>query len=124
MTEISTINYSKTYVVTIYTGLHIGYLSENNDYTITDVENIVDDFILNNNVCVTITPTQYRYPGGNENGVAIGIINYPRFPKKFKEIDDIAMKLATKLMIELKQNRVTIVNQIETLTLNNKIIRK
>jgi len=26
--------------------------------------------------------------------VAIGLINYPRFPKRIREIDDIAMKLA------------------------------
>lgn len=112
--------YCNTYIVTIYTGLHEGYSKSNRDYSITDVEEIVDEFILDNDVCVTITPTQYRYPGGNENGVAIGMINYPRFPKLESKIDEESIKLANTLLTRLKQNRITIVRPKDTITLTNK----
>lgn len=29
-------------------------------------------------LCVTVTPTTYVYTGGEEDGVIVGLINYPR----------------------------------------------
>jgi hypothetical protein len=31
-------------------------------------------------LCVTVTPTNYIYKGGQESGAIVGLVNYPRFP--------------------------------------------
>lgn len=59
--------------------------------------------------CVTVTPTEYIYTGGQESGVRIGLINYPRFPKSPNEILDEAEALALKLMERLCQTSFTII---------------
>lgn len=33
-------------------------------------------------LCVTITPTEFIYTGGQEAGVVVGLRNYPRFPSE------------------------------------------
>lgn len=58
--------------------------------------------------CVTVTKTNYIYHGGAEDGVEIGLINYARFPRKPKEIFDIATRLANKVMEEAAQSSYTI----------------
>lgn len=58
--------------------------------------------------CVTITPTKYIYTNGNEKGFVIGIIAYPRFPKKQIELLKHSFSLAKQLKEKLKQYRVTI----------------
>jgi hypothetical protein len=37
-------------------------------------------------LCVTVTPTIYVYTGGQEVGLAVGLINYPRFRSTPQEI--------------------------------------
>ena len=59
-------------------------------------------------LCVTVTPISYVYTGGEEYGVIIGLINYPRFPKSQDEIYRTALKLARKLRSELGQGSFTI----------------
>ena len=58
--------------------------------------------------CVTVTETTYVYTGGEEVGVIVGLINYPRFPKAPAEIWAHAETLAAKLCIDLKQESYTI----------------
>lgn len=58
--------------------------------------------------CVTVTPTCYVYRGGREDGVIIGIINYPRFPKYSHELLVVAEALAKKLLVELEQQSFSI----------------
>ena len=58
--------------------------------------------------CVTVTPTCYVYKGGREEGVIIGIINYPRFPKYSHELFDIAESLGVRLLAGLNQQSYTI----------------
>jgi hypothetical protein len=44
-----------------------------------------------------------RHAGGAEDGVAVGFVNYPRFPKKPHEIESRAMDVAENLMKDLFQ---------------------
>lgn len=58
--------------------------------------------------CVTVTETTYCYTGGEESGVIVGLINYPRFPKSSAEIWAHAEALAAKLRDDLGQQSYTI----------------
>ena len=96
---------TKTYNVQIWCGLRKGYTDD--CFTLDDVYRIVDGYIeMKEGDCVTVTPTEYRYLHGNEPGFVVGWINYPRFPRESKEIDDRAFLLAQGLMMGLEQNRV------------------
>ena len=41
---------------------------------------VVEKYCNEVGYCVTIKPTLYVYKGGEEHGVEVGLINYPRFP--------------------------------------------
>ena len=55
-------------------------------------------------LCVTVTPTQFVYTAGMEDGVCVRAVNYPRFPKQKTEIWDRMVKVARTLMDDLYQN--------------------
>ena len=59
-------------------------------------------------LCVTVTPTTYVYTGGKEDGFAVGLINYPRFPKAVNALWEIAEDLAAYLRERLYQDSYTI----------------
>ncbi|QIG69156.1 hypothetical protein EVB78_122 [Rhizobium phage RHph_N1_15] len=59
-------------------------------------------------LCVTVTETDYIFTGGSEAGVRVGLINYPRFPKKRDEIEEQAFFLASMLRERLGQESFTI----------------
>lgn len=59
-------------------------------------------------LCVTVTPTSYIYTDGNEDGFAVGLINYPRFPATPFAIWDKASELAERLREGLGQQSYTI----------------
>lgn len=65
-------------------------------------------------LCVTVTPTEYVYTGGQEQGVIVGLINYARFPKEPAEIEAQALGLAAMLRIELGQQSFTIQTPTES----------
>jgi hypothetical protein len=65
-------------------------------------------------LCVTVLPVDYIYTRGNEPGVRVGLINYPRFPKKRKEIEALAFKLAMSLKNDLDQESFSIETLEET----------
>jgi hypothetical protein len=64
--------------------------------------------------CVTVTPTKYVYTDGEESGVIVGLINYPRFPASKEKIMDHAERLAYLLCEELKQKSFSIQNSEKT----------
>jgi hypothetical protein len=66
-------------------------------------------------LCVTVTPTAYVYTGGEEAGVIVGLINYPRFPTEPRTIAFKAKTLALELMMKLEQQSVTVQLPDETL---------
>lgn len=66
--------------------------------------------------CVTVTPTNYVYKGGQEAGVIIGLINYPRFPvSRRDEIMKHAVNLGKLLRERLNQQSFSIQNSAHTI---------
>ena len=65
-------------------------------------------------LCVTIEPVTYIYTGGEEEGVRVGLINYPRFPATEDQIAEKARCLADRLMRRLCQHSYSIVGPDET----------
>ena len=60
-------------------------------------------------LCVTVTPTTFVYTGGAEEGVEIGLVNYPRFPSTQEELAGKAQRLGELLLRELCQHSFLIV---------------
>jgi len=60
-------------------------------------------------LCVTVEPTSYIYTGGEEAGVRVGLINYPRFPSEPAEVREKAFELANRLRSELCQHSWSVV---------------
>ncbi len=71
-------------------------------------------------LCVTLTPTEFIYTAGMESGVAVGFVNYPRFPKQPEEIFSRAKRVAERLMDDLYQWSALIVTPTETVWLNRR----
>lgn len=109
--------YCNTFEVKIYVGARVGYTEEVLSRHIVD--EICQEYCDEVGLCVTVTDTKYIYTKGNEPGYIIGLINYPRFPKSPPEIVYHAGILAEKLMINMRQKRVTIVTPSETFLLEN-----
>lgn len=61
--------------------------------------------------CVTVTPTDYVYTGGEESGVIVGLINYPRFPVEPHILFSHAYDLAKNYLIPMmEQDTCTIMS--------------
>jgi hypothetical protein len=101
----------------IYVGLHSHDTSEL--FSVVAAEQICQEYCDTDGFCVTVTPTRYIYKNGWEQGVIVGIINYPRFPSTKEELKRRCFELATELMLKLKQKRVTIDFKDETVMLSN-----
>lgn len=67
-------------------------------------------------LCVTVTPTCYIYTGGEESGVIVGLINYPRFPSSADRIFERAFDLACGLRHALAQESFSIQTPQETVS--------
>lgn len=65
-------------------------------------------------LCVTVEPVSYVYTGGEEDGVRIGLINYPRFPTDEPSLRARANELAARLMEGLHQHSYTVAGANET----------
>ena len=103
-----------TFTAQIYLGLREGYgtLIHNE----REVREVLQDYVNNNKFCVTITPTEFIYTSnlkksvnGNEQGVIIGIMNYPRFPLERKTLEQKAEEIALLCKERFKQNKISIV---------------
>jgi hypothetical protein len=66
-------------------------------------------------LCVTVQPTSYIYTGGEEAGVIIGLINYPRFPSSSAEIIEQAVRLGCSLMERLCQRSFSLMTPDQTI---------
>lgn len=111
---------NKSFNVQIWCGLKQQYSKKS--FTLSEVKQICIDFVNTKKECVTVTKTKFFYVNGEEKGFVVGFINYPRFPKKKKEILKRALELATLLMEKLNQNRVTITTPKHSLMLTNKLL--
>jgi hypothetical protein len=65
-------------------------------------------------LCVTVTPTTFIYTAGAEEGVAVGFVNYPRFPKTPEQIEARAKQVAERLMEDLCQWSALLVGPTRT----------
>jgi hypothetical protein len=103
--------YEPTFTATIYVGLRVGRSTDTAPrfHTIDEVRDVCQRYCDEIGLCVTVTPTEYIYKGGNEVGAAIGLINYPRFPKPAEEIGRQALELAQRLLFAMEQFKVSVV---------------
>lgn len=65
-------------------------------------------------LCVTVEPVAYIYTGGEEAGVRVGLINYPRFPSTEPELFAKAEGLASRLLEGMHQHSYSIAGPAET----------
>lgn len=108
--------WANTWTATIYIGrkvLATGRLIP--EYT---VEEALQKFV-DRGLCVSLTPTRFIYKGGAEPGFAVGLIQYPRFPKPVSEIQDTAIELAEMLRKLCQQERCSIVMPDYTVMLSD-----
>ena len=73
-----------------------------------EAETFCLDYCDRTGFCVTCTETTYCYTGGEEPGVVVGLINYPRFPTAPDAIWQRAEELAAELCAGLNQQSYTI----------------
>lgn len=77
-------------------------------------------FCFEEGLCVTVTPTSYVYTGGAEEGVIVGLINYPRFPSSSLNLYSTALALAEHLMDALCQGSCTVQDRDTATWLNRR----
>lgn len=75
---------------------------------------ICREWALQVGACVTVERVDYVYTGGEEAGVRIGLINYPRFPTDRDALFEKTRSLAAELMIGLCQLSYSIVGPDQT----------
>jgi len=80
---------------------------------IDQIKQVVREYCLEG-ACVTVTPTTYIYAMGEEEGVEIGFINYPRFPSTQLDLTDRAMLLGYLLMNACHQGSFTVITPSDT----------
>lgn len=81
---------------------------------LTSVENFLRKECFDEGLCVTVNSTKFIYTGGEEYGVEIGLINYPRFPTSDLKIKSRALDIAENLLKETFQNSVLVMTPDET----------
>jgi hypothetical protein len=98
---------SMTYTATIYCGLSRGY--DGRYFTPDDALEAVREYTAKTGVGVTVTPTYFVYRGQEENGVTVGLYNYPPDPAGASKVEAQAKELAKLLKKALNQERVSII---------------
>ncbi len=111
-----------TYWAKVYVGFREGRTTDVVPvlHTLAEAQAVVQAFV--NEVkdtgnpcgCATMTPTRYVYGNGWEDGVEIGLVNYPRFPGTSEAIRAGALELAERLRVALGQMRVSVMFPDET----------
>ena len=87
---------------------------------IADARRSLRQQAMEEGLCVTLTPTTFIYTAGAEEGVAVGFINYPRFPKTPGVIWGRAVEVAERLMVDMCQHSACVVGPDETLWLTRR----
>ena len=62
------------------------------------IERCAREYCMDVGFCVTVTTTKFIYKGGEETGVCLGVVNYPRFPSDLTTLHNKAMDLTVKCM--------------------------
>lgn len=97
----------KTYTATIYCGTRAGYTEEICDGK--DLYDYCQAYCNTHGLCISVSPVDFIYTDGNEQGFAITLINYPRFPSTRKAIREHAFEIAKRLLWRMNQNRISVV---------------
>lgn len=71
-------------------------------------------------LCVNVTKNAYIYTGGEEEGVIVELIAYPRFPETSDAIAAKAYELGVELKSQLCQDSFLIMDPNETLWVTNR----
>ena len=70
---------------------------------------VLQEYVMKG-ACVSISEEEYIYTMGNETGIVVNIINYPRFPKTDLELLGEAFEIAHLLIEKLHQGSCTVVD--------------
>lgn len=108
---------STTFTATIFVGRRVRRTSEVLPEEVAI--RVVQEYCDSVGWCVTVTPTLFVYKNGSEPGFAIGVINYPRFPSSFDELERRTLELAERLQVALQQLRVSVVFPDRTVMLTD-----
>jgi hypothetical protein len=108
-----------TFTATIYVGFREQYTDEVRAADMAHA--LLQRYADMGGLCVTVTPTRFIYKGGSEPGIAVGLINYPRFPEESQKIRDKAFELALALMRIYRQLKVSVVFPDETVMLSQEL---
>lgn len=106
-----------TFTATIYVGLEVRATGKR--FTTKEALAICQRYCDDVGLCVSVTRTRFVYTKGSEPGVAVGLINYPRFPVPVATIKALALELAGLLREGLRQLRVSVVFPDETVMLGD-----
>lgn len=102
----------QTFTASIYVGYKPNYDIKSASFFEAQnslARDLVRDYCNDVGLCVTFTPTEFIYTNGNEPGVVIGLINYPRFETTSDVIKAKAFAIAQILKHTLEQSRVSVV---------------
>lgn len=70
---------------------------------------VLQEYVIDG-ACVSISDEEYIYTMGNETGIVVNLINYPRFPKESRILLNQALVLAALLIEKLFQGSCTVVD--------------
>ena len=87
-----------THIVTIYTSGPIKV-----------IEHVCRESVFNDGHCVTVKPAKFIYTGGEEFGVEIGLLNYPRYPETAQNLVVRAKELAIDILKATYQRTALVV---------------
>jgi hypothetical protein len=73
------------------------------------------DICFPKGLCVTIEKTKYIFGGGSEDGVRVGLIQYPPFPETIECLMQKAISVGKKIAEENKQFSFTVVTPTENI---------
>jgi hypothetical protein len=97
----------KTWVANIYVGsLHT---ESGAHLPLRFGEDVVQAYVNDVGQCFTVTRTNFIYKNGNEPGLIVGLIRYPRFPLETSVMEDQCLDLAERLRVAMQQQRVSVV---------------
>jgi|SRR3989338_6026358 len=105
----------ETITASIYLRLKEGYTDR--IHSSEEVRDFLQEYVNRVGLCVTVSPTTFIYKDGREDGVVIGLINYPRFPTTEDALKKQAEEIALLCKERYKQNRVSIVYLDQTVML-------
>jgi len=109
MTKIKSVD---TAEIKIFIGLKDLNTGRTFPYDVAEQE--ILDYVSKEKMCVTLTKTRFIYVDGKENGIIVGLINYPRFPKSKKALESQALNLALHFKNRFKQKRLSIMHPDRT----------